>query len=43
MKYSLSRLPHDRVVRRLELYGTRAIPTVREMLRKETPSFVDTV
>lgn len=32
MKYSQGTLPHDRLMRSIELYGTRVIPMVREML-----------
>jgi probable LLM family oxidoreductase len=32
MKYSQGTLPHDKLMRSIELYGTRVIPTVREML-----------
>ena len=32
MKYSAGPLPHDKLMRSIELYGTRVIPLVREML-----------
>ncbi|SHI57948.1 LLM class flavin-dependent oxidoreductase [Wenxinia saemankumensis] len=32
MKYSHGTLPHDALMRNIELYGTRVIPMVREML-----------
>ncbi len=32
MKYSMGALPHDKLMRSLELYGTKVIPLVREML-----------
>lgn len=32
MKYSQGTLPHDAMMRSIELYGTRVIPMVREML-----------
>ncbi|MFZ5708624.1 MAG: LLM class flavin-dependent oxidoreductase [Pseudomonadota bacterium] len=32
MKYSTGGLPHDRMVRCIELYGTRVVPMVRDML-----------
>jgi probable LLM family oxidoreductase len=32
MKYSSGTLPHDRMMASIELYGTRVIPLVREML-----------
>jgi probable LLM family oxidoreductase len=34
MKYSMGTLPHDRMMRSIELYGTKVIPMVREMVRK---------
>jgi alkanesulfonate monooxygenase SsuD/methylene tetrahydromethanopterin reductase-like flavin-dependent oxidoreductase (luciferase family) len=32
LKYSSGRLPHDRLMRNIELYGTEVIPKVRELL-----------
>lgn len=32
LKYSAGTLPHDAIMRNIELYGTRVIPLVREML-----------
>jgi probable LLM family oxidoreductase len=32
LKYSAGRLPHERLMRSIELYGTRVVPLVREML-----------
>jgi probable LLM family oxidoreductase len=32
LKYSMGPLPHDRLMRSIELYGTRVIPLVRDML-----------
>jgi probable LLM family oxidoreductase len=32
MKYSAGTLPHDKLMRSIELYGTRVIPMVREMV-----------
>ncbi len=32
MKYSAGRLPHDRMMRSIELYGERVIPLVRDLL-----------
>ncbi|MGI4951208.1 MAG: LLM class flavin-dependent oxidoreductase [Janthinobacterium lividum] len=32
LKYSVSQLPHDRLMRGIELYGTRVMPLVRDML-----------
>jgi probable LLM family oxidoreductase len=32
MKYSNGALPHDRLMKSIELYGTRVVPRVREML-----------
>jgi probable LLM family oxidoreductase len=32
MKYSAGTLPHDKLMRSIELYGTKVIPMVREML-----------
>ncbi|TCR67048.1 LLM class flavin-dependent oxidoreductase [Bosea sp. BK604] len=33
LKYSAGPLPHDRLMRCIELYGTKVMPLVREMLR----------
>jgi hypothetical protein len=32
MKYSSGTLPHDNLMRSIELYGTKVIPMVREFL-----------
>jgi probable LLM family oxidoreductase len=32
LKYSMGRLPHDAMMRSIELYGTRVVPLVRDML-----------
>jgi len=32
MKYSAGALPHDKIMRCIELYGSQVIPLVREML-----------
>jgi probable LLM family oxidoreductase len=32
MKYSSGTLPHDKLMRSIELYGTKVVPTVRQML-----------
>ncbi len=32
MKYSAGRLPHPRLMRSIELYATRVIPLVKDML-----------
>ena len=32
LKYSVSQLPHDSLMRGIELYGTKVIPMVRDML-----------
>jgi hypothetical protein len=32
MKYSSGTLPHDRMMASIELYGTKVIPLVRELL-----------
>lgn len=32
MKYSAGRLPHVKLMRSIELYGTQVIPLVRDML-----------
>jgi alkanesulfonate monooxygenase SsuD/methylene tetrahydromethanopterin reductase-like flavin-dependent oxidoreductase (luciferase family) len=33
LKYSAGPLPHDKLMHCIELYGTKVIPMVREMLR----------
>jgi probable LLM family oxidoreductase len=35
MKYSAGTLPHDKLMRSIELYGTKVMPLVREMLAAE--------
>ncbi len=35
LKYSVGQLPHERMVRSIELFGTRVIPLVREMLAEK--------
>jgi hypothetical protein len=32
MKYSVGTLPHDKLMRCIELYGTKVMPLVREMI-----------
>ena len=32
MRYSMGRLPHAQMMRSIELYGTKVVPLVREML-----------
>jgi hypothetical protein len=32
MRYSMGRLPHELMMRSIELYGTEVVPLVREML-----------
>jgi hypothetical protein len=34
MKYSAGPLPHEKLMSCIELYGTKVIPMVREMLAK---------
>lgn len=36
LKYSSGRLPHDLLMRNIELYGTKVIPMVRELLQMST-------
>jgi probable LLM family oxidoreductase len=36
LKYSSGRLPHDLLMRNIELYGTRVIPIVRDLLEAST-------
>jgi alkanesulfonate monooxygenase SsuD/methylene tetrahydromethanopterin reductase-like flavin-dependent oxidoreductase (luciferase family) len=38
MKYSAGQLPHDLLMRSIELYGTRVIPRVRELLAGDAAS-----
>lgn len=35
LKYSAGRLPHQRMMRCIELYGTRVAPLVREMMKQD--------
>jgi hypothetical protein len=35
MKYSSGRLPHENLMRNIELYGTEVVPMVRELLAEE--------
>jgi probable LLM family oxidoreductase len=35
LKYSIGRLPHEHLMRAIELYGTQVIPRVRELLAEE--------
>jgi probable LLM family oxidoreductase len=37
MKYSVGRLPHDRLMRSIELYATSVIPMVRDILSQNAP------
>ena len=37
LKYSAGPLPHDAMMRSVELYGTRVIPRVRELLAEHEP------
>ena len=41
LKYSVSQLPHDTMMRGIELYGTRVIPLVRDMLASRAPTDKD--
>ena len=34
MKYSAGRLPHDLLMKSIELYGTEVVPAVRDLLSK---------
>ncbi len=36
LKYSSGRLPHQRLMRNIELYGTQVVPRVRELLAGES-------
>ena len=35
LKYSSGRLPHDQLMRNIELYGTKVIPKVRGLLSEQ--------
>jgi hypothetical protein len=35
MKYSSGPLPHEKLMRSVELYGTKVIPMVRDMLAEK--------
>ena len=35
LKYSSGRLPHDQLMRNIELYGTKVIPKLRELLAQQ--------
>ncbi len=36
LKYSSGRLPHEKLMRNIELYGTEVVPMVRELLAEES-------
>jgi alkanesulfonate monooxygenase SsuD/methylene tetrahydromethanopterin reductase-like flavin-dependent oxidoreductase (luciferase family) len=36
LKYSSGRLPHQKLMRNIELYGTQVVPKVREILAEES-------
>jgi len=36
LKYSSGRLPHPKLMRNIELYGTQVVPMVRELLARES-------
>ena len=36
LKYSAGPLPHDKLMKSIELYGTKVVPLVNEMLAEET-------
>jgi alkanesulfonate monooxygenase SsuD/methylene tetrahydromethanopterin reductase-like flavin-dependent oxidoreductase (luciferase family) len=36
LKYSSGRLPHQKLMRHIELYGTQVVPLVRELLAEES-------
>jgi alkanesulfonate monooxygenase SsuD/methylene tetrahydromethanopterin reductase-like flavin-dependent oxidoreductase (luciferase family) len=36
LKYSSGRLPHEKLMRNIELYGTQVVPMVRELLAQES-------
>jgi alkanesulfonate monooxygenase SsuD/methylene tetrahydromethanopterin reductase-like flavin-dependent oxidoreductase (luciferase family) len=38
LKYSNGTLPHDRLMKSIELFGTRVVPRVREMLEASPPT-----
>ncbi len=38
LKYSVNRMPHGSPMRGIELYGTRVIPMVRDMLATDRPA-----
>jgi probable LLM family oxidoreductase len=38
MKYSAGTLPHDKMMKSIELYGTKVMPMVRELLSAQAPS-----
>jgi probable LLM family oxidoreductase len=40
MKYSAGTLPHDKLLRSIELFGTKVAPRVRELLDERQPSTV---
>ena len=35
LKYSSGRLPHEKLMRNIELYGTEVVPMVRELLAED--------
>jgi hypothetical protein len=37
LKYGMVGLPHDAIMRTIELYGTRVVPLAREMLVDTAP------
>jgi alkanesulfonate monooxygenase SsuD/methylene tetrahydromethanopterin reductase-like flavin-dependent oxidoreductase (luciferase family) len=38
LKYSAGPLPHEKLMKSIELYATRVVPMVREMLAEKAPS-----
>jgi alkanesulfonate monooxygenase SsuD/methylene tetrahydromethanopterin reductase-like flavin-dependent oxidoreductase (luciferase family) len=38
LKYSAGALPHDKLMRCIELYGTKVIPLVHELMRRSQSS-----
>ena len=36
LKYSSGRLPHEKLMSNIELYGTQVVPMVRELLAQES-------
>jgi alkanesulfonate monooxygenase SsuD/methylene tetrahydromethanopterin reductase-like flavin-dependent oxidoreductase (luciferase family) len=38
LKYSNGTMPHDKLMKSIELYGTRVLPLVREQLALNTPA-----